>query len=216
MAAHSSIPPWRIPWTEEPSRQQSIVSQRVRHDWSDWTHTHTTQWKRQALPYFFFSEEERLLWEDNWGDLNPMTLSSILISRGRSTAFDAIDYSLSETFSPFGFEKILSSRFSSFLTSHSVSYARSFISPALQCWRVPGFRPQTSTLSTLTPMGIYLISSFSIISVHQRLIHLFLQSEPLRGPQTYISNWCFNISIKMSNHRFKLIMSKYNSLSSVC
>ena len=34
-----------------------------------------------------------------------MTLSSILISRGLSTAFDATDYSLSEMFSPFGFER---------------------------------------------------------------------------------------------------------------
>ena len=27
MAAHSSIPAWRIPWTEEPGRLQSIRSQ---------------------------------------------------------------------------------------------------------------------------------------------------------------------------------------------
>ena len=32
MAAHSSILAWRIPWTEEPSRLQSMGSQRVRHD----------------------------------------------------------------------------------------------------------------------------------------------------------------------------------------
>ena len=32
MAAHSSILAWRIPWTEEPGRLQSIVSQRVRHN----------------------------------------------------------------------------------------------------------------------------------------------------------------------------------------
>ena len=29
---HSSILVWRIPWTEEPGRLQSIGSQRVRHD----------------------------------------------------------------------------------------------------------------------------------------------------------------------------------------
>ena len=29
---HASILAWRIPWTEEPSRLQSIVSQRVRHN----------------------------------------------------------------------------------------------------------------------------------------------------------------------------------------
>ena len=32
MATHSSILAWRIPWTEEPGRQQSMGLQRVRHD----------------------------------------------------------------------------------------------------------------------------------------------------------------------------------------
>ena len=32
MATHSSILAWRIPWTEEPGRLQSIGSQGVRHN----------------------------------------------------------------------------------------------------------------------------------------------------------------------------------------
>ena len=32
MAAHSSILAWRIPWSEEPGRPQSMGSQRVGHD----------------------------------------------------------------------------------------------------------------------------------------------------------------------------------------
>ena len=32
MANHSSILPWRITWTEEPGMQQSMESQRIRHD----------------------------------------------------------------------------------------------------------------------------------------------------------------------------------------
>ena len=32
MSTHSSILAWRIPWTEEPGRLQSMGSQRVRHD----------------------------------------------------------------------------------------------------------------------------------------------------------------------------------------
>ena len=36
MATHSSILAGKIPWTEEPGRQQSMASQRVGHDWSDW------------------------------------------------------------------------------------------------------------------------------------------------------------------------------------
>ena len=39
MATHSSILAWRIPWTEEPGRLQSMGSQRVRHDWSDLART---------------------------------------------------------------------------------------------------------------------------------------------------------------------------------
>ena len=41
MASHSSILAWRIPRTEEPGMLQSMVSQRVRHDWQTNTHTHT-------------------------------------------------------------------------------------------------------------------------------------------------------------------------------
>ena len=32
MANHSSTIAWKIPWTEEPGRLQSMGSQRVRHD----------------------------------------------------------------------------------------------------------------------------------------------------------------------------------------
>ena len=32
MATHSSTIAWKIPWTEEPGRLQSMGSQRVRHD----------------------------------------------------------------------------------------------------------------------------------------------------------------------------------------
>ena len=32
LATHSSTLAWRIPWTEEPGRLQSMGSQRVRHD----------------------------------------------------------------------------------------------------------------------------------------------------------------------------------------
>ena len=39
METHSSILAWRIPWTEEPGRLQSIGSQRVGHNWSDLAHT---------------------------------------------------------------------------------------------------------------------------------------------------------------------------------
>ena len=40
MATHSSVLAWRIPWTEEPGKLQSMASQRVGHDWSDLACTH--------------------------------------------------------------------------------------------------------------------------------------------------------------------------------
>ena len=46
MATHSSTLAWRIPWTEEPGRLQSMGSQRVGHNWVtslsfSFIHTHT-------------------------------------------------------------------------------------------------------------------------------------------------------------------------------
>ena len=41
MATHSSILAWRIPWTEELGRLQSIWLQRLGHDRSDLAHRHT-------------------------------------------------------------------------------------------------------------------------------------------------------------------------------
>ena len=38
MTTHSNILAWRIPWTEEPDRLQSMGSQRVRHDSEFHTH----------------------------------------------------------------------------------------------------------------------------------------------------------------------------------
>ena len=40
MATHSRSLAWRFPWTEEPDGLQSIVSQRVGHDWATITHTY--------------------------------------------------------------------------------------------------------------------------------------------------------------------------------
>ena len=40
MVTDASILAWEIPWTEEHGGQQSVVSQRVRHDWATNTHIH--------------------------------------------------------------------------------------------------------------------------------------------------------------------------------
>ena len=44
MATHSSILAWKMPWTEEPGRLQSIGLQRVGHDWNDVAHSTWAPW----------------------------------------------------------------------------------------------------------------------------------------------------------------------------
>ena len=62
MAPHSSTLAWKIPWTEEPGRLQSVGSWRVRHDWaislSLFTFMH---WRRkwQPTPVFLPGESQR-------------------------------------------------------------------------------------------------------------------------------------------------------------
>ena len=52
MATHPSILAWRILWTEEPGRLQSIVSHRVGHDWATHTFTfHVSGTDRNSVPH---------------------------------------------------------------------------------------------------------------------------------------------------------------------
>ena len=48
-ATHSSILSWRIPWTEESGRLQSMGSKRVKHDLST---------EQQSDPFFFFFQSD--------------------------------------------------------------------------------------------------------------------------------------------------------------
>ena len=49
MATHSSILPWRIPWTEEPGGLQSMGSETARRDWTIDTFTFTFGGRRWGL-----------------------------------------------------------------------------------------------------------------------------------------------------------------------
>ena len=51
MATHSSIHAWRIPWTEEPGRLQSMGLHRVRHDGA--TNTFTV-WQNHLTQILFY------------------------------------------------------------------------------------------------------------------------------------------------------------------
>ena len=62
MASHSSTLAWKIPWTEEPGRLQSMGSRRVRHDCATSLSLFTFKhWRRkwQPTPVFLPGEPQR-------------------------------------------------------------------------------------------------------------------------------------------------------------
>ena len=66
MAPHSSTLAWKIPWTEEPVRLQSMGSLRVGHDWATSLSLFTfMHWRRkwQPTPVFLPGESQ------GWGSL---------------------------------------------------------------------------------------------------------------------------------------------------
>ena len=66
MAPHSSTLAWKIPWTEEPGRLQSMGSLRVGHDWATSLSLLTfLHWRRkwQPTPLFLPGESQ------GWGSL---------------------------------------------------------------------------------------------------------------------------------------------------
>ena len=66
MASHSSTLAWKIPWTEEPGKLQSMGSQRVGHDWATSLSLFTfMHWRRkwQPTPVFLPGESQE------WGSL---------------------------------------------------------------------------------------------------------------------------------------------------
>ena len=97
MTAHSSILAWEIPCTEEPGGLQSMGSQRVRHNWSDWA-----CWRTSVLDVYYLlvsvtpayrccqrimpflsSNDHLLLVEFNW---NPAVWFQSLVSNLSSSA----------------------------------------------------------------------------------------------------------------------------------
>ena len=60
MTTHSSILAWRIPWTEEPGRLQSMGSQRVEHDRTIITHSLVHRYRYIYNSIIFSKWEEHL------------------------------------------------------------------------------------------------------------------------------------------------------------
>ena len=61
MATHSRILAWRVPWTEEPDGLQSMGSQRVGHDWTDWADiAHTKLYMCKRRPFTWLEKGDSL------------------------------------------------------------------------------------------------------------------------------------------------------------
>ena len=65
-ATHSSTLAWKIPWTEEPGRLQSMGSQRVRHDWAASFHfTCLTPGDHDSISSFLYTWPQMKRWLSN-------------------------------------------------------------------------------------------------------------------------------------------------------
>ena len=92
MAPHSSTLAWKLPWTEEPGRLQSMGSRRVRHDWATSLSLVTfMHWRRkwQPTPVFLPGESQGRL---SSSSLAPWSGSWMLrfLSVSQSNAFSAV------------------------------------------------------------------------------------------------------------------------------
>ena len=75
MATHSSVLAWKVPWTEEPGRPESVGSRRVRHEWSDYarTHTHSKEswnWPGSGMPTGTLGMKTMLEKHRPWGPVH--------------------------------------------------------------------------------------------------------------------------------------------------
>ena len=64
MATHSSILTWRIPWTEEADRLESVELQRIRHDWVSNVFTFSMSLKEAEIRTQIHTEEGAC---EDWG-----------------------------------------------------------------------------------------------------------------------------------------------------
>ena len=90
MATHSSTLAWKIPWTEEPGRLQSMRSLRVRHDWATSLSLFTfMHWRRkwQPTPVFLPGESQGrgAWWAAVYGVARSRTRLKQLSSRSSSS-----------------------------------------------------------------------------------------------------------------------------------
>ena len=88
MAIHSSTIAWKIPWTEEPGRLQSMGSQRVGHDWAtSLSLSPALQRPGQHKTWGLRVDTQWNISEQNWGHMWPRHLNNLTGISNLSTFF---------------------------------------------------------------------------------------------------------------------------------
>ena len=147
MTIHSRILTWRIPWTEEPNRLQSIGSHRVVRDWSDSACKHT---------YSYYSRVMTI-------DLVHFSPSYSFIKKKGKKALNCVFVQNKNPISPIIVPKVLDPNLSMYqiFNQHSLSEQMNTCSQS-SCLVLPLF------LLSFLPFSL----SFSLISEFQRLYFL--------------------------------------------
>ena len=87
MAPHSSPLAWKIPWTEEPLRLQSMGSWRVGHDWATSLSLFTfLHWRRKWQPTPVFLPGESQGWGAWWAAVSGVEQSQTRLKRLSSSS----------------------------------------------------------------------------------------------------------------------------------
>ena len=87
MAPHSSTLAWKIPWTEEPGRLQSMESLRVGHDWATSLSRSTfMHWRRKWQPTPVFLPGESQGWGSLWAAVFGVAQSRTRLKRLSSSS----------------------------------------------------------------------------------------------------------------------------------
>ena len=78
MAIHSSTIAWKIPWTEDPGRLQSMGSQRVGHDWAtSLSLSPALQRPGRHKTWCLSVDSQRNISEQNWERMWPRHLNNL-------------------------------------------------------------------------------------------------------------------------------------------
>ena len=87
MAPHSSTLAWKIPWTEEPGRLQSMRPLRIRHDWETTLSLFTfLHWRRKWQPTPVFLPGESQGWGAWWAAIYGIVQSWTRLKRLSSSS----------------------------------------------------------------------------------------------------------------------------------